>query len=98
DLALRQQLAEASVLQGKVREQEMVVHDDDVGLLRGAPRGRDEAVVEPRAACAQAVLDRRGDDGAERMVLGEIVDLREIAARARAAPLRQASELGDGGG
>src|SRR5277367_6009722 len=34
----RQQIAESLLLEGEIREQQMVIHDDDVGRLGVAPR------------------------------------------------------------
>jgi hypothetical protein len=56
-----QQIGEALVLEREIGEQQMMVHDDDVGGLRGAARLDDVAAGVLRALLAQAVLAGRGN-------------------------------------
>ena len=81
-----QQLAESAFLEREIREQQMMVHDHDVGGLRFAARFEHEAAVEELAVVAEAVVDGRRDGGAQRVILGRVLELGEIAARARSAP------------
>ncbi|MDR8855949.1 hypothetical protein FEP87_02222 [Burkholderia multivorans] len=58
---IRQQLGHAGVAQHDVREEQMMVDDDDVGLLRFAPRLHHEAFLVVRTLLAEAVVARRRD-------------------------------------
>ena len=72
-----------------------MVHDHDVRGLRLAARFEHEAAVEEFAFVAEAVVDGRRDDAAQRVILREILELGEIAAAARSAPSGDRGELRD---
>ena len=57
----RQQLAEPAVLQRKIREQQVMIDDDDIRGLRAAARLDDEAAIEESAFPAKTIVDRRRD-------------------------------------
>ncbi len=56
-----QDLAEALLLGGEVGKQQVVVDDDQIRVLRLAPRLEDEAVAMERAIDPEAVLACRRD-------------------------------------
>ena len=60
-LGARQQIAEALVLQRQIREQQVMIHDHDIGGLGIAARVEHMAARELRTFLAEAVLARRGD-------------------------------------
>ena len=86
-----EQVAEAILLQRQIRQQQVMIDDDDVGLERLAPRGDHVAAGEFRAALAEAIVARRGDlrpDGCESAKsrhFGEVAALRWCAPSARCA-------------
>ena len=77
--AARNHFAEIALPDGRVRAQQMVVDDDDVGLGGALAHLDDEAVVVARAIGADAVLGRRGDVVPEGQILGQILDLGAVA-------------------
>ena len=82
----RQQLAEPQVFQREIREQQVMIDDHDLCGLRAAPRLGDETALDELALPAEAVVDGRCHLGAQRMILGEILELREVAGIARLPP------------
>ena len=75
-LGARQQIAEAFVLERKIREQQVVIHHDDVGGLGVAPRLEHMAARELGALRSQAVFAGRGDLRPQRGLFGQIGELR----------------------
>ena len=90
-----QELAEAGLFQREIREQQVMVHDHDVRGLRFAARLEHAAAVEEFAAAAETVVDRRGNRAPQRVILRQVLELGEIAARARLAPRGDRAELRD---
>ena len=82
----RQQLAEPVVLQREIGEQQVMVDDDDFCRLCTAARLDDEAAIDELALAAEAIVDRRRDLRAQRVIVGQVLELRQVAARARLAP------------
>jgi hypothetical protein len=78
-LRARQQIAEAFVLECEIGQQQVVIHDHDVGGLRVAPRLEHVAASELRTLLAQAVFTRRGNVRPERRLLRQIGEFRQIA-------------------
>jgi len=68
----RQQVAEALVLERKIREQQVVIDDDHVGRLRSAAGIDDMAAPELRALLTQAIFARRRDRRPERGLFGQV--------------------------
>ena len=75
-----QQIAESLLFERQVRQQQMVVDHDDVGLHRRAARLEHVAAGDLAAARAAAVVARRGDVGPQRMGIREFRQLRQITA------------------
>ncbi len=90
----RQQLAEAAVLQRKIREQQVMIHDHHVRGLRFAARLGDEAAVVEAASRPKAIVDGRSDRASQPVVVPEVLELGQVAACARAAPGCDRAELG----
>ncbi len=76
----RQQFAEAFLFQCEIGEQQVMVDDDEVGLLRGAARLHHETVGESRAVLAQTVVGGGGDAWPDRRVLLDALQLSDVAA------------------
>src|SRR6185503_10391467 len=57
-----------------------------------------EAAIKKRAVPSQAIVDGRCDLRAQCVIVGEILELREIAAVAGLAPGLESAERGDGRG
>ncbi len=71
-VARGQELGQALVAQHHVREEQVMVDDDDVRGHRVGARLHHEAVTEVRAVRAEAVLARRRDQRPYRGVLGDV--------------------------
>ena len=84
-LRARQQIAEALLLEREIREQQMVIHHDDVGRLGIAPRLEHMAARELRALLPQTILARRGDHRPHRRLLRQVGELRQVAGLVVAA-------------
>ncbi len=93
DVRARQQLTETRVLQRQICKQQMMVYHDDVGGLRLTPRLDDEAIVEVLAAHTEAIVDGRADPRLQAVTFGQIMELGQIAARARARPALDSGEV-----
>ena len=83
-VARGQELAHPFIAQHHVREEQMVVHDDDVGVQRLLARVHDEAAVEVTAVRAEAVLASRSNLRPYRRRLRHAATIRAIAGQARA--------------
>jgi hypothetical protein len=94
-LRTRQDLAEAFLFQRKVGEQQVMVHDDDVGRLRARPRLHDETLAPERAFAAQAVVGGAGHHRQQRRILGQGLEFGQVAHARAAAPRDDALELRD---
>ena len=68
-IALRNDRAVAALTDRRVRAQQVVIDDDDVGRDRALAHARDEAVDELRTLAAEALLARRGQVVPERQVV-----------------------------
>ena len=78
-VARRQELRKPFVAEHHVGEEEMMVDDDDVGVERGLPRLKDEAVTMKRAVAAEAVVARRRDERPDRRILRDVGELAAIS-------------------
>ena len=87
-----EQVAEAVFLERQVREQQMVIDDDDVGLDGLAARLDHVAAADLGAARAEAVVARRGDLRPQRMRVAQIRHFGEIAAARDARPALHARQ------
>ena len=76
----------------EVGEQQVVVDDDDLRLLRLSPHPRHEARLEVRAAGADARLARRGDVAPDLRVLGQIRQLGPVPGLRGPGPVRDAQQ------
>jgi hypothetical protein len=90
-VAVGQELGHAFVAQHHVGEEEVMVHDDDVGLERFLARLHHEAVAVERAVLAEAVVACGRDEGPDARILRDVGQLGPIAA------LRSARERHDPG-
>ncbi len=72
--------AVVAVAHGRVGEQQVMVHDDEVGFGGALAHARDEALLIERAGRAEAVLGRRGQLRPEREVLRQVGQLRAVAS------------------
>ncbi len=79
----RQQIGDPFVAQHEVGEEQVMIDDDEVGLLRRAPRLHHEALRVMRTFGAEAVLARRRHQRPDRRVLGHLRELGAIAAAGR---------------
>src|SRR4051794_13339638 len=86
-VARRNHLAEAALSHRRVRAQQMMVDDDEVGFSGALPHARDEAVIEARALAPQAVLAGGRDLRPERKILGQVIHLGAIAGLGLARPV-----------
>src|SRR3546814_1314419 len=88
DLGLRagQDLAEAFLLERKIRQQQVVVDHDHVGVLCALARLDHEALVPERALAAQAVLGGGGDHRQQRRVVRQALELGQVAHAGAPAP------------
>ena len=86
----REQLGEPLLLERHVGEQQMMVDHHHVRLGGTPARLRDVASVEHGTLRPEAVVRRRGDRAPDRIVLREVVHLREVAARRPGGPSREA--------
>ena len=77
-------------LERHVGEQQMMVDHHHVRLGGTPARLRDVASVEHGTLRPEAVVRRRGDRAPDRIVLREVVHLREVAARRPGGPSREA--------
>ncbi len=84
----RQQIRESLVLEREIGEQQMMVHDDDVGGLRGAARLDHMAAGVLRALLTEAILARRGDRRPHGRLLRQVRELREVAGLGHGRPAR----------
>ena len=82
----RQQIGESLVLERKIGEQQVMVHDDDVGGLCGTAGLDHVAAGVLRALLAQAVLASRGDRRPDGRLLRQIGELRKVAGLGHAPP------------
>ena len=85
----REQLGEPVIPERHVGEQEVVVDHHHVGGGGPAARLGDVAPVEHRTLRSEAVVSRRGDGAAHRVVLGQVRHLGEVAAVGLRRPSRQ---------
>ena len=95
-VAVGQELGHALVAQHHVGEEQVVVDDDHVGVERLAPRLQHEAVGVVRAVLAEAVVAGGGDERPDRRVLGDVGQLRAVAALGRTREgddLRQVADV-----
>ena len=74
-----EQVTEAVFLQGQIRQQQMVIHDDDVGLDRLAARLDHVALAEIGAAGAEAIVAGRGDLRPQRVGVAKVRHFGEVA-------------------
>ena len=88
----RQDLAEALALDREVGEQQVVVHDHEVGGLRLRARLRDEAFRPERAIPAQAVFRGRGHARQQRAVVAQVLQLGQVATLRAPAPRHHSLE------
>ena len=89
-LAGRQQLGHAGVAQRHVGEEQVMIDDDDVGLLRLLARLHHEAVLVIRAFLAEAVVARGRDHRPDRR---RSPARRELGLVAGARDLRERDDL-----
>src|SRR5580658_6634418 len=75
-----EQVAEAILLERQVREQQVMIDDDDVCLQRLASRRRDVTAGDFRTTRAEAALAGRSDLCPHRMAVGKTTNLRKIPA------------------
>ena len=94
-VACGQDLAYAFVAQHDVREEEMMIHDHDVGGERLLARVHDEAAVVMAAFRAETVLACRGDLRPHGRGLGDAGAVCAIARRARARETLDRMEVSD---
>ncbi len=87
DVGAREQLAETALLQGQVRQQQVMVHDHDVRRLRAPSRLEHATAIEELAIATETILDRGRHDRPQRVIVGEILELGEVAGVARLAPV-----------
>jgi len=92
-LRARQDLAKAFLLQRQVGQQQVVIDDDHVRRLRALPRGDDKTVGEERAFAAQAILRGAGDQRQQRRIVGQRIELGEVAHARAPGPGDDALEL-----
>jgi len=85
-LCAGQDFAESFLLQREVGEQQVVVHDHDVGGLGPLPRLHHEAVVPVRAFAAEAVVGGARDQRQQRRVVGQRLEFGEVAHARAPAP------------
>ncbi len=78
-LGAGQKVAEPLLLERKIREQQVMVDDDDLGGLRGAACLEHVAARELRALLPEAVLARRGDHRPRRRLFGQVGELGQVA-------------------
>ena len=79
--------------QRAIGEVEVVIDEDQLGLLGEPPRLRDEAALEVRTARADARIRRRRHLGPHRRGLGEPLDLGAIAGLGVLGPVDERAEL-----
>ncbi len=85
--AVRDHLAEFALTNRGVRAQEVMVHDDHVGLRGALTHPDDETLLKARTLRPDAVLGRRRDVVPERQVFGQILDFGAIAGLGLPGPL-----------
>src|SRR3546814_20702216 len=97
DLGLRagQDLAEAFLLERKIRQQQVVVDHDHVGVLCALARLDHEALVPERALAAKAVLGGGGGHRQQRRVVRQALEPGQVAHAGAPAPGDDALELRD---
>ena len=83
----RQQLAEAGVLDRKIRAQQVMVHHHDVGLLRHAARLDQVTLAVSRAILAQAVVCGGGDQRPDPGIFRHRAELGDVAALGGVRPV-----------
>ena len=86
----RQQLGHAGVAQHHIGEEQMVIHHDDVRLLRFLARLHHEAFLVMRTFLAEAVIARGRDHRPDGRILGHA---REFGLVAGARDLRETDDL-----
>ena len=91
-IGTRQQVAVALLLEREIREQQMVIDDNQVRLARGASRGEHMAPGELGAARPLAAVARRGDARPQRMAVGEFGHLCQVAAARCVGPFANPRE------
>ena len=89
----RQHLAEALIAQGHVGEEQVVVDHQHLGRLRRLARLDHEAVGEDRAFTTQAVVGGGGNARPDGRVLGDAVQLGDVAALGAPGPAAHARQL-----
>ena len=91
-LGAGQQIAESLVLEREIGQQQMMIHDDDVGGLRVAARFEHMAARELRALLAEAVFARRGNARPDRRLLRQVGEFGKIARLGGRRPARHPRE------
>ena len=86
---LRDDAAEILVLHRQVREEQVMIDDDDVALVRALVHLRDEAALELLALLSRAKLAPRIDLVPGRTRLGQRLDLRAVAGGGASFPTRE---------
>ena len=90
-----QHFAEATLLDGHVGKQQMVVDHDQVGLLRLAAGAGHETFLELRAFGAQAIVRGGGDQRQQAAVVGHHVGNGQVSVHCPRGPLGQVFQLAD---
>jgi hypothetical protein len=85
--------AEAFLLQGQIRHEQMVVDHDDIGFHGLATRLDHVAIVEERALRTQAILRRGRDPWPHRGILGNVDHLHAVATTGTRRPGADRGEL-----
>ena len=92
-----EQVAEPVLLQREIRQQQVVVHDDDVRFQGLAPRQHHVTAGDFRTAHAKAALAGGGDLRPHRMGVRQAAHFRQITALRGARPAPDARQHGIGG-
>ncbi len=86
-LGAGQKLDEAFLFHRQVRQQQMVVHDDEIGLLRRSPGLDDVAIRISRALLSKTVIGRRSNERPDAGILRHLRQFRDVATVGAMSPL-----------